>query len=70
MSSDDLHTELKLIKDQLKVITHLLQGNGDPSKGIIVRLDRIEQQSKRWSWLLKATAGAAIVLIVKAFFKM
>ena len=36
---DDLHDDVKLIKE-------LLTGNGTPSKGVIVRLDRLEQWRK------------------------
>ena len=30
-------------KDKLKQIDKILRGNGDPSKGLVVRFDRVEQ---------------------------
>ncbi|HYF36163.1 MAG TPA: hypothetical protein VD994_12795 [Prosthecobacter sp.] len=43
MSREDFENR---VLDELKSIRVLLTGNGDPSKGIVVRLDRAEQELK------------------------
>lgn len=51
----------QLCKD-VSYIKHVLTGNGTPERGVIVRLDRIEQTEKsRSRW-----AGAAIVAAIGA----
>jgi len=40
---------LDLILGEIKTIKTLLTGNGEPERGIIVRLDRIETKQKRIS---------------------
>lgn len=64
----------KLLKQQVDAIhvtveeiKELLTGNGDPSKGVIVRLDRLEQSEKGRAWrvrtaiLVSLTAFASVV---------
>jgi hypothetical protein len=36
--------KLDRISDQLEHIDLILTGNGDPSKGLVVRVDRLEQK--------------------------
>jgi hypothetical protein len=49
-------------------LTNLLTGNGDPSKGFIVRFDRAEQQLGRYTGLTKTLIGAIITGIVSMIF--
>jgi hypothetical protein len=58
-----LSAKVEAIADDVKVIRELLQGNGDPSKGLVVRVDRIEQREqsrKLWSRGIAAAAIAAL----------
>lgn len=64
---------IQLILDKLAVIEKLLSGNGDPSKGIVVRLDRVEGKQRRADWVMgaimgvvcTATAGVVVDLVSK-----
>lgn len=40
-----VENRLQGIEDQLSTLNKLLLGNGDPSSGIVVRLDRVEQEA-------------------------
>jgi len=51
---------LKRIEADVKTIKILLTGNGNPSKGIIVRLDRLEQTARVRRWLNR-TIGVALI---------
>lgn len=54
--------KVELIYDEVVTIKELLTGNGEPSKGLIVRVDRLEQaEQKRGVWV-----GAAVVAGVGA----
>jgi len=63
--------QLDRIEDDVKVIKELLTGNGDPSKGLIIRVDRLEQAEQRRVWAVRTSVGAAIgsmlALIIKLF---
>ena len=48
--------------ESIRRVEHLLTGNGEPEKGFIVRLDRIEERAR----LVAKVAGAAIVLAATA----
>jgi hypothetical protein len=69
------------IDKKLGTINELLNGNGTPEKGIVsrlariennlpsdleIRLDRIEQKQKGYSWFGQTTIGAAIGSIFSA----
>jgi hypothetical protein len=46
MSTSTLNSiieRLDALKEQVEVVAEVVTGNGDPSKGLIVRLDRVEQ---------------------------
>ena len=57
-------TTLSEIRHDVKLCLHLLTGNGDPSSGVVVRLDRLEQSRKAQKWwsgfLVPAGIGAAM----------
>ena len=48
------------IDTKLRTINELLNGNGDPGKGLIVRVDRLEQNEGRRSWMMRATMVACL----------
>lgn len=60
MSEDQIYQELKRINAKLDRQATLLDGGGEPSKGFIVRIDRIEQKIKAIMWFL-ATLGVSVI---------
>lgn len=61
-----LRQDIAKLSDDVRVVTHLLTGNGTPEKGVIVRLDRIEQDNQRRENLAKTAIGGAIAASVAA----
>jgi hypothetical protein len=49
--------------NDVKLVRELLTGNGEPSKGLIVRVDRLEQSESRRNWLATTAIGAAITAL-------
>lgn len=67
-----LRQDIAKLSDDVRGVTHLLTGNGTPEKGVIVRLDRIEQDNnRREAWAKTAVGGAiaASVAALSAWFK-
>lgn len=64
---------LRRIEGKLEEIEHLITGNGTPEKGLIVRIDRLEQQAGRMNraaaWLI-GVFGAVAVTISLALLKV
>jgi hypothetical protein len=62
------------IEKNLAILSHLVTGNGTPERGIIVRLDRVENAVSELrrtlhtvlSWFLKPAAGAVGLAAVAA----
>ena len=52
------------IETKMDKIDELLTGRNDPSKGVIVRLDRLEQNEIKRTWLLRATVASCIAAII------
>jgi hypothetical protein len=71
-SLDDKHELLRTgledrfdsFEKKIEKINDLLSGNGTPEKGIIIRLDRLEQTEQRRTWLLRTTLVSAIGAVV------
>lgn len=61
---DQLAGLLDHMEHQLNHVVHLLDGDRDPSNGVVVRLDRLEQSHSKASWMVKSATGAAIGAIV------
>ena len=60
---------LNQIKEQQDEFCVAINGtNEEPQKGLKVRVDRLEEQSKTTSWLSKTTLGAVIAAVVAWFF--
>lgn len=53
------------IKKQLETVIKLLTGNGNPEKGIIVRLDRVEQWRGQINWGFVLVGGFMILGALK-----
>jgi uncharacterized protein (UPF0335 family) len=65
-----LEVRLDDIADDVKVIKELLTGNGNPSRGFIVRVDRLEENEKRRSWWIKSAMGTSIAAIIGLLVKL
>jgi hypothetical protein len=57
-----------LAKDVEKLAV-LVEGNGHPERGLIVRLDRLEQNESRRNWWVKASLAASISALVGVLVK-
>lgn len=68
-----LHEKIVLeMRESQRRIETLLTGNGDPSKGMIVRLDRLEQAHETQSKLIWSVVGGLVGTIgiaLKSLFK-
>lgn len=64
MTPDDLReivrAELEPVRKQISDLSHLITGNGTPERGIIIRVDRLEQSHHVMSWVQKTIAGVII----------
>ena len=50
MSESELRTRMNQIAEDVRVIREIVTGNGTPAKGLIVRMDRLEQDRGRKNW--------------------
>lgn len=53
--------EWDALREDVKKMLTLLTGNGEPERGIIIRLDRIEQWRKQINWGFILVGGAVIL---------
>jgi hypothetical protein len=60
----ELHNDYENVVSKLDQITEILTGNGAPDKGLIIRFDRIEQESKRRNVWLKTAISAAVASVI------
>jgi uncharacterized protein YqgV (UPF0045/DUF77 family) len=70
MDSKALEVRLDDIADDVKVIKEILTGNGDPRKGMVLRMDRLEETQKRRDWWIKAAMGTSISAVVGLLIKL
>jgi hypothetical protein len=56
----------KATRDDIRVVKEILTGNGDPSKGLVVRFDRVEQEMKTLEVEAKADKKFKIKVLVGA----
>lgn len=61
-----LRQEFKNLSEEVRKTNHLITGNGTPERGIIVRLDRVEQQNKTIARISWSAATAVVGLLVHA----
>lgn len=67
-----LDERLEQVQHSQQTLNHMLTGNGSPEKGVIMRVDRLEQSEKRreaWSKTAITTAAGAAVAAIGAWFK-
>jgi len=62
----DLYDELTRMGTRLARIERHVTGDSEPSRGIVVRLDRVEQQGERSRWWIRAAGAAAVTAFVVA----
>ena len=64
---NDVHgisIQVSQIQTSLNKVDKFITGNGDPEKGAIIRLDRLEQEAKtRGKWVGVVGTGAILALI-------
>lgn len=48
---------------KLDGINQLLTGNGTPERGLIIRVDRLEQNESRRTWMMRATLTACLAAL-------
>jgi hypothetical protein len=66
----DHKTQLDRIEADVRDMKFILTGNGNPEKGLIVRINRIERDAIRHLWWSRSALGAAITVIVGAIFRL
>lgn len=59
-----LNKSLEETASKIDKINELLNGNGNPEKGLVIRTDRLEQNEQRRTWLLRTTIVSCIGAIV------
>ncbi len=52
--------QLQRMEGKLDKLCELLTGNGDPQRGVVLRLDRLEQRAKGKVWAERTVLGALI----------
>ncbi len=57
-------TQLDKIERKLDTLCKILTGNSNPSVGLVVRFDRVEQTQKRVRWMLRSITGAIVAAAV------
>jgi hypothetical protein len=58
--------------EKLATATEILTGNGNPEKGLVVRIDRVEQDHKtqsRWFWVIVPSAITGMLSAIWHYFK-
>ena len=59
---------IERVEEKVDLLLKLMTGNGDPSKGIVVRFDRVEQKMK-WIWTSLSLAGIGIAKMIYDYVK-
>lgn len=57
------HEDIKAIKRDVAKVLKLLDGNGEPERGLVVRVDRIEQREKARSKVLWTVGAGALTAL-------
>lgn len=60
----ETETQLGRIERKLDTVCKILTGNSNPSVGLVVRFDRVEQTQKRVRWILRSITGAFIAAAI------
>lgn len=62
----ELNSKYESMREDYHQLNKIITGNGNPESGMIVRLDRLEQESKRRANWTKAAIGASVTAFVSA----
>lgn len=70
MERDDireaLRSELEPIRKELTQVRHYITGNGTPERGMLIRVDRLEQREHSRTWWIRAAVTAAMGAVLTA----
>ena len=66
--SKELNEKFKDLTVKIEKNTTILMGNGEPSKGIVIRVDRLEQSESRRGWWIKSILGACLAAVITSIF--
>jgi hypothetical protein len=66
----DHKEQLDRIEAKQDRLEKLLTGNGEPAKGLIVRVDRLEGFAERFRWAFRTVIGAAVFAAGEIFWRM
>jgi hypothetical protein len=58
-----LNLKYEALREDYHQLNQIITGNGSPGTGMVVRLDRLEQESERRSLWVKAAIGASVTAI-------
>ncbi len=64
---NDKRESLHAMARDIREIRRLLDGADDPSRGLIVRVDRVEQNARSNSKLMWCVIGAVVIVAVDRF---
>lgn len=71
MTLEKITTLLEGIDAKVDRMDKILTGNGTPERGLVIRVDRLEQQSRRAGWVIKslivAVFGGIVEFLLKTF---
>src|SRR5258706_1338642 len=66
----EFDTRMDAMEEKIDGIIVLLTGNGHPEHGLIIRMDRIEQDRKRVAKLLWTVIGSSLTIICGAVWHL
>ena len=61
---DEIHARLESIEELVKKINLFITGNGYPERGLIVKVDRLNQAKTLILWVSGVSLASAIGLII------
>lgn len=69
--TDHEYSVLNEIHNEVKKLNRLLTGDGEPEKGLIVRVDRLEQKdASRNKWMVAIGTASATAMVGWAWSKV
>jgi hypothetical protein len=60
--------KFELLSERIERNTSIISGGSEPTKGLVIRLDRLEQTEHRRLWWLRSTLVACVGAIATAVF--
>jgi hypothetical protein len=60
----EILNEISRLREEIGAIGEHITGNGEPAKGLIMKVDRLEQAHESRKWWMQTAAGAAIASMV------